>query len=184
MYDSWYMSIFLSSGECDPDFVVAPRHVEQVSDICKLCHSNDIPIIPYGTGTGLEGGVVALRGGVCVNLANFDVAPEVRASDFNAHVGAGVTRLTLNEHLRGTGLFFAVDPGADASVCGMASTNASGTNAVKYGTMREDVLNLEVVLADGTIIHTAGKTAILKKNFWMPVSFFDPEIISFFVLGF
>ena len=146
-------------GEFDPDFVVAPRSVSQVSDICKLCHSNNVPIIPYGTGTGLEGGVVALQGGVSVSLANFNASPEVRASDFNAHVGAGVTRLGLNDHLRGSGLFFAVDPGADASVCGMASTNASGTNAVKYGTMRENVLNLEVVLADGTVVHTAGKTA-------------------------
>ena len=136
--------------------MVSPRTTAEVSAICRLCHAHDVPIIPYGTGTGLEGGVVALRGGVCVNLANLDAAPEVRAADFNAHVGAGLTRLALNDHLRGTGLFFAVDPGADASVCGMASTNASGTNAVKYGTMRENVINLEVVLADGTTIHTAG----------------------------
>ena len=136
--------------------MVSARTTDQVSEICKLCYANDVPIIPYGTGTGLEGGVVALRGGVCINLVNFDAAPEVRAADFNARVGAGLTRLTLNDHLRGTGLFFAVDPGADASVCGMASTNASGTNAVKYGTMRENVLNLEVVLADGTVVHTAG----------------------------
>ena len=128
-----------------------------MSDICKLCYANDVPIIPYGTGTGLEGGVVALRGGVCVHLAQFNDAPEVRAADFNARVGAGVTCLALNDRLRGTGLFFPVDPGADASVCGMASTNASGTNAVKYGTMRENVLNLEVVLADGTVLHTAGR---------------------------
>jgi len=131
--ESWHR------GGYNPDFVVSPRYVGQVSDVCTLCNSHDVPIIPYGTGTGVEGGIVALRGGVCVNLANIDSATEVRASDFNAFVGAGVTRLALDDHLRGTGLFFPVDPGADASVCGMASTNASGTNAVKSRPTSEKV---------------------------------------------
>lgn len=149
---------------CPPDVVVFPRCVEEVSALAKICHSQHLPIIPFGTGTGLEGGVGAMKGGVCFSLRNMDQVLDLHQEDFDVTVEPGVTRKALNAYLRDTGLWFPVDPGADASLCGMAATSASGTNAVRYGTMRENVLNLEVVLADGTIIHTAGKGRRPRKT--------------------
>ncbi|KAL7862694.1 hypothetical protein SRHO_G00116780 [Serrasalmus rhombeus] len=147
-----------------PDVVVFPRCVEEVSALAKICHQYQLPIIPFGTGTGLEGGVGALKGGVCFSLRNMDEVLDLHQEDFDVTVEPGVTRKALNSYLRGTGLWFPIDPGADASLCGMAATSASGTNAVRYGTMRENVLNLEVVLADGSVFHTAGRGRRPRKT--------------------
>ncbi|XP_067905716.1 probable D-lactate dehydrogenase, mitochondrial isoform X4 [Heterodontus francisci] len=140
-----------------PDVVVWPQNVEQVSRLARICSENNIPIIPFGTSTGLEGGVLAMKGGVCFDLTKMDKIVELNTVDFDVTVEPGVTRKGLNNYLRGSGLWFPVDPGADASLCGMAATSASGTNAVRYGTMKENVINLEVVLADGRIMYTAGE---------------------------
>uniref|UniRef100_A0A8B9EM93 D-lactate dehydrogenase (cytochrome) n=1 Tax=Anser cygnoides TaxID=8845 RepID=A0A8B9EM93_ANSCY len=121
-------------------------------------------MVPFGTGTGLEGGVNAVQGGVCFDLSRMAAISELSLEDFSVAVEPGVTRKALNSHLRGTGLWFPVDPGADASLCGMAATGASGTNAVRYGTMRPNVLNLRVVLPDGSLLHTAGPGRQARKS--------------------
>lgn len=137
---------------------------EQVSQIVKICYQNNVPIIPFGTGTGIEGGTNAIRGGVCIDVGKMNQVLEVNEADFDCTVQAGVTWRDLNQHLHGTGLYFPVDPGASASLGGMSATSASGTNAVRFGTMKENVLNLQVVLPNGQIIRTAGRKTRSRKS--------------------
>ena len=138
-----------------PDGVAYANSTEEVASIVTACTTHGIPVIPYGTGTALEGHTLALRGGISLDLSGMDQVIRVSPEDMDCTVQAGVTRNQLNEYLRDTGLFFPVDPGADASLGGMSATRASGTTTVRYGAMRENVLALTVVLANGSIIQTA-----------------------------
>lgn len=140
-----------------PDAVVFARSTAEVAEIVALCHRCRTPAIAFGTGTSLEGHLLAVQGGICIDLSGLDNVIAIRPEDLDATVQCGVTRKALNAALNGTGLFFPIDPGADASLGGMAATRASGTNAVRYGPMRENVLNMTVVLPDGRILKTGGR---------------------------
>ena len=138
-----------------PDAVVFAHSTEEVAEIVRLCSRYEVPVIPYGTGSSLEGHLLAIRGGISLDVSEMNQVIAVNAEDLTATVQAGVTRKALNVEIKDTGLFFPIDPGADASLGGMAATRASGTNAVRYGTMRENVVSLTVVTAEGKIIRTA-----------------------------
>lgn len=140
-----------------PDAVVTVHTTEEVSRIVKLCAKVKCPIIPFGAGTSLEGQIIPIEGGISMDFSEMNKVLELGDEDLDVKLQPGVTRRQLNTHLRDTGLFFPVDPGADATLGGMAATRASGTNAVRYGTMRENVLGLTVVMADGKIIKTGGR---------------------------
>ncbi|WP_425711792.1 FAD-binding oxidoreductase [Fictibacillus sp. Mic-4] len=158
-----------------PDVVVFPISKEEVASILKFANVHQIPVVPFGVGSSLEGHCIPLKGGISIDFQLMNQVIEVRPEDFLVRVQPGVTRTQLNQALKKYGLFFPVDPGADATIGGMAATNASGTTSVRYGIMRDQVRDLEVVLADGTIIHTGGLAAKSSSGYHMTGLFVGSE---------
>ncbi|MBG9542005.1 2-hydroxy-acid oxidase [Cytobacillus firmus] len=158
-----------------PDLVVFPETAQQVSEIVKLANKYKVPIVPFGLGSSLEGHVIPYEHGITIDFSLMNKVLEVRENDFLVRVQPGVTRTQLNKELKKYGLFFSVDPGADATLGGMAATNASGTTSVKYGVMRDQVRDLEVVLADGSIIHTGNLAAKSSSGYHLNGLFVGSE---------
>ena len=148
-----------------PSAVVTVQSTEEVSEVLKYCNKHDIPVVAFGAGTSLEGHVLPIFGGISLDLSTMDKILEISPDDLTVRVQAGVKRMALNKKIASEGLFFSVDPGADATIGGMASTGAAGTTTVRYGSMRENVLKLTAVLADGTIIHTGRETRKLSAGY-------------------
>ncbi|MGN7178143.1 2-hydroxy-acid oxidase [Paenibacillus sp. FSL R5-0490] len=158
-----------------PDLVVFPETAQQVSEIVKQANKYKVPIVPFGLGSSLEGHVIPYEHGITIDFSLMNKVLEVRENDFLVRVQPGVTRTQLNKELKKYGLFFTVDPGADATLGGMAATNASGTTSVKYGVMRDQVRDLEVVLADGSIIHTGNLAAKSSSGYHLNGLFVGSE---------
>jgi D-lactate dehydrogenase (cytochrome) len=148
-----------------PSAVITVHSTEEVSAVLKYCNTHDIPVVAFGAGTSLEGHVLPLFGGISLDLSAMDKILEISPDDLTVRVQAGVKRMALNKKIASDGLFFSVDPGADATIGGMTSTGAAGTTTVRYGSMRENVLKLTAILADGTIIHTGRETRKLSAGY-------------------
>ena len=148
--------VFTYHAPRQPDAIVCPENRDEVVELLRFANGRGIPVVPFGEGSSLEAQTIPVRGGISMDMGRMDAIVEIRPDDFIARVQPGVTHERLNAELKRHGLFFPVDPGWDASLGGMAGTNASGTNAVRYGVMRDQVLDLEVVLADGTVARTGG----------------------------
>ena len=158
-----------------PDVVVFPKNTQEVSKVMRFAYENGIPITPFGLGSSLEGHVIPYKGGISLDFQLMNKVIEVRPDDFLVRVQPGVTRKQLNKELKKYGLFFSVDPGADATLGGMAATNASGTTTVRYGVMRDQVRDLEVVLSDGRIIHTGSLAAKSSSGYHLTGLFVGSE---------